>query len=105
MCGSRAFESPPPMSSRHCNLEPLGRWPRQYDYFYKDSLYVNVHYTVGICGDNGYSYANFNGRCYKVYTSPQSYADAKTTCQVESAQLAEPTSLAEHDYIYGMNCP
>ncbi len=26
MGGLRAFGSPPPMSSRHCNLEPLGRW-------------------------------------------------------------------------------
>ncbi len=26
MRGPRAFGSPPPMSSHHCNLEPLGRW-------------------------------------------------------------------------------
>ncbi len=26
-CGSCALGSPPPMSSRHRNLEPLGRWP------------------------------------------------------------------------------
>ncbi len=30
MRGLRAFGSPPPMSSRHSNLEPLGGSTRQY---------------------------------------------------------------------------
>ncbi len=41
MRGFRVFGSPPPMSSRHRNLEPLGRWHATiyYDIFYIWMIY------------------------------------------------------------------
>ncbi len=54
--GSRAFGSPPPMSSRHRNLEPLERWHATiYTYIY---MYSFIHSCVQFCIHSVYKSVN-----------------------------------------------
>ncbi len=53
MCGPRAFGSPPPMSSRHHNSEPLGRWHATiHEYTY---LYLGYAGPPGRPGEMGFT--------------------------------------------------
>ncbi len=75
---------------------------RVYNRALTEAEVAQLYLTTKGAACQGTGYSSINGRCYKYYNSPVTFASARTTCQADGADLVTLNDTAEFNAMHAL---